>query len=295
MKKLTVLLLLGFITACGAGRADLKEYVLYGTANRYYSIEDYENALIHYAKTLLIYPGGAYADDAQYWMAMSYINLGYYTDAQDELEDLMDHITPENPLYYDVLYSMGGIQYSLGDVSTAVETFESLVLSEDDTVKNRLKAINALAEIYYNNGQYLTAYTYYQKIIINHKESDYYQKALLRSGIINYNEESYQEAIDDFETLYESFPLSDYADNALYNAANVYFEIGEYDTALEYFTTVVQGYTDSELLASALFGMAECYVHQGDSDSAKAVLTKLASLFEGTDLGDNALERLSEL
>lgn len=196
--------------------------------------EDYENAKIHFEKL------GTYKDCPSYILLISAIESfqeGEYQDAIDVVEELGD-FPPAKTWLQKMKYVYGKQLYAQENYKLAVEYFLQIEGYEDSGTL-LCQYISALAQQYYDSGEYSLAIKYYSDLVDRkyagaqnglNKSQLAYGKQLLDSG-------NYTDAADVFSGLvvqgYDE--AQEWLMKAKYTYALDLFDSGEYNSALTLF------------------------------------------------------------
>ncbi len=106
--------------------------VLYDAAYQDYSEGRYERAITGFRRYLDMFPEGADADSAQYWLGESHLGRGQYRAAIEEL-GLVRQDYPESDKVPSAMLKVGVALNELGDRELAIEMFLRVRSSYPDT------------------------------------------------------------------------------------------------------------------------------------------------------------------
>jgi len=97
----------------------------------------YSDAVAAFQAFLSAYPGGKYADNAQFWIGEAHYANRDFPSAMNEFQKLVETY-PDSPKVPDALLKVGYIRHAQGDFDKAREVFNGLVQHYPGTAASRL-------------------------------------------------------------------------------------------------------------------------------------------------------------
>ena len=120
-------------------------------------------------------------------------------------------------------------------------------------------------------------------------------ETLYRDARRDYQSGDYEMAIVGFRQYLENFPDTELADNALYWSAESLFSQRKFRQAIEQFTNIQRRYPSSERLASAILRKGYAYLELRDQDAGIRELRTVAQSFPTSDEAKLARQTLQNL
>ena len=99
----------------------------------------FDDAIIGFNQFLYKYPGGAYADNAQYWLGEAFYVTRDFEQAQKHFQILLDD-HPESPKVPDARLKLGFTMHELNRDSDARKILEGVVKDYPESSVARLAA-----------------------------------------------------------------------------------------------------------------------------------------------------------
>ena len=200
----------GEITLLGGEGQDL--LILYPTTGKiqfdeamsYYNDQDYVNAIIEFEKVLDDYSNSIYADDAQYYLALSYRYLYYYNRAILGFENLLSNYT-YSAFADDAQFNIGDCYYAIGNYQQAQIEYQKVIdnYPDSDLADN---AQYSISHSYLKLDLYSSAISSFQKVIINYPSSEFADDAQFYIGYCYIKLEDFVKAIIELEKVIENYP-----------------------------------------------------------------------------------------
>lgn len=280
-------------------------FLLFGMGNEYFALHNFEKALEYYNKAYENFkPDLGYSPKLIIRMVMTLHELKKYDEELDMIEKGLKYF----PDFTDLEYLRACLFHRLGRYTLAIKSLEKCIyLGEPKSYLNFIvgvgtfKPYHALAEIYFDMGDYQEAYNccikclkikpdfypcfekiaqIYFKADDRNKEMDYIKRQLeslfngnldgpayLTLGDVFFSHGRYDIAYDYIikagEFLEETETISFYKDMCLFHMRN-------YREALKYFKKVKSG----EFYEKALYKMVMCEVFENKMNAAENLLNK---------------------
>jgi TolA-binding protein len=221
-----------FISAPGA--TTLSEYANaeYNLAYSYFKIENYGNATNHFKKYLTATKNTRTEKQAD---ALNRIGDYYFLNT-DYAQAVQNYQQSYNMKLYEADYALFQIASCKGlqrNLQGKIENLNQLLTGFPDS-DYQDDALYELGRAYERLGENQNATVQYNKLISSHKQSAYYRKAMLQSGLINYNNNDFNQALANYKEVAEKFPETPEAQAALLGIKNCYIELNNVDAYFDY-------------------------------------------------------------
>lgn len=249
LTTLAVILLLGLL-ACGSSTnfTGMSARQLFDYGLEKYQAEKYLTSIDAFQAVVFNYPGVAFIDSAQYYLALSYYGNKDYTLGGVEFNRLLlnypsSSFAPEAQLMKAICYFEGtpkhyGLDQS--DLQLAIEQFEDFLVDYPESpaledCKTYLKiARTRLAHKHYVNGMvyvhvrdYRAARVYFQKVIDEYTNTEYAPMAAYEIADTYFNAHDWDKAHEQFENFSIAFADNQLAPKAAEKACEALVKGGE--------------------------------------------------------------------
>lgn len=232
-KRLSALLLIIFISSLAAGCGSGKNTIdtddpqkAFDIAKRKYDKREYVDAIDDLSFIKIRFPGTDVSDKVQYYLAASYYYQKEYILAAYEFESFVKNFQL-SPLMPDAKYMLGNTYYALSPKYSLDQQFTQEAINQylsfietypqDKNVPDAEKRINELrnklayknywtAELYVKTDNYKAATLYYQAVIDDFQESDWYDDALIGQAEAYINGRRFDDAKKVLDKYYKVFP-----------------------------------------------------------------------------------------
>jgi outer membrane protein assembly factor BamD len=226
MKSILILLVIAtMVLSCAAREATvpLEARDEFERAMSLFDNKSYQKAAEAFERILFYHPSSEYVDDAQYWLARSYLEAKTYDQAIIEFDYLIRNFpnsTLLEPAYFyrtrAYLLSAPSYEKDVSDLKLAIQLFDEFLTrfpnSEhaDAAREEILTARNLLAKKELENGKLYeklnepeAALLYYQYIKDNYPETESAGEAIYRSASIHEKNGRFEEALELYRELLE--------------------------------------------------------------------------------------------
>ena len=273
--------------------ATVRDSISYAAAETRYQTGDHERAVEQYSRYLREFPRGAYATEALYRRADSYLILERYGEALADFEAIVR--LGEGRYYDEALAKAGRLAYDgENDFARAYRYYARLLEREATaTPENRLMALRAA----YRSGNREAVYALAEPVIMDAELSEA-DKAVagFYLGKVAYDEKDYDRALASFNAVIRNDD-GEAAAEARYLVARIYYVRKEVELA-EAIARAAQkqsaGYPEWQARSALL--LADVYVDQGDYLSARAVAEGLVANYRGDEVLEAAArDKLAEV
>lgn len=256
-----------FLTSNGASSMPEFNNARYNLAYSYFKLQDYELAASNFSKfteatknnrtdklaDALNRLGDIYFLKSDYTRAIQYYQQSY----------TLKLFEPDYSLY-QIAFCKGlqrDQQSKISNLETLLSAYPESSFQDD--------ALYELGRAYERLSENLKATAQYNKIILEHKQSSYYRKALLQLGLISYNSGSYDKALTQYKEVAENFPETPEAQAALLGVKNCYIELNNVDGYFTYLNQSGSGVSVTVSEQDSLtFMSAERLYMAGDKNAA---------------------------
>jgi outer membrane protein assembly factor BamD len=215
---------------------------LFGRAKALYEDRKWEKAKAAFEGVIFSYPGAAFVDTAQYYLAACSYNLKDYITAADEYRRLHARY-PNSPLVDDgdlnrcrALLKIAPGNATLDQEKTQDAITEISLFKDNYPLSELLPSIDSLmadaqgrlsrrdfraAVLYQRLGRYEAARIYFQQVIDNHTESPYVPDCLFYMAEGYRHQDSTDRAIEYYQKMLYLYPQSERAEDAKKRAATL--------------------------------------------------------------------------
>jgi TolA-binding protein len=276
---------------------------LYRSAQSYYRLEYYLQAIESWNKLAQTYPEDKLAVESLFNIADVYFRANYFHEA-DSVYQIIINRYPENQIAVESSLKLAQSAYNSGNYDLAVERYQSFIEQYPAHPKTK-DALDGIQLSYYQIGQIDQASETLMKVIDQTSNSDLAIDARYRIALNYFQEKKYQEAIEAFKEILTQYPSSSYAVDAQFslskcylaqedyqaasqelmrfiqyfpNGAQIaeahfllgvsYYQTESYLSAIDYFSKIIQDYSDSEYYGPALKNSGWCYDRLKETDRA---------------------------
>lgn len=133
-----------------------------------------------------------------------------------------------------------------------------------------------LARRAFENKDYATAASEFQKFSVDYTNHPELAKAQFYLGEAYFNSGNYREAVPAFERLIGNFERSDDTALALFHLASSYYSLKKYEDASRYYARLIEEYPQSDYTKATQFNLALSYKALGKLDMAQYAYQKYA-------------------
>jgi len=227
-----------------------------------YQNKNFNTAVKHFQTVLKKYKKSAYADDALYYLGLSYTTMNKTEDAEKTLMKFIDTY-PSSDLLGNVYIALGTLYFRTEKNELAVSSFKK-ALEVARKPETRQSAMSNLIAMYQNlglwDGALMTARQYIEEFPNASDVVD--KKILVGVSLIRLNR--YSEAIDFLKKLkFEA--ASEQEPEIQFYIGEAYFNAGQYEDAIREFVKIplLSRQTKLQWEASALYYSGQAYERLG--------------------------------
>jgi tol-pal system protein YbgF len=233
----------------------------------HYQKQNYDSAIKKFEKVTRSYKKSDYADDADYYMALTYTTLNKVDKAMDILSKFAEKY-PDSPLKPNIYVSLGNLYYRAEKRELAVGSFQKAVETAT-TPETRKLALSNLILIYRDLGLWDGVLTQARVYVQEFPKADDIidKKIIMGSAMIQLNR--YSEAVD-FLTNLKFEANSEQEPEIQFYIGEAYFNAGQYENAIREFVKIplLSKQTKLQWEASALYYSAQAYEKMGRMSDA---------------------------
>jgi TolA-binding protein len=135
---------------------------------------------------------------------------------------------------------------------------------------------------YYNNENYIEAFSCFEQLTADYPNSDYVDAAYFYIGNTLFQLKNYINSILVYLELIQRHPDSEYCDNAQLKIGDCYYATGDYIGAIYQYQKVIDNYPSSDLHINAFYGIATSYRKRGNYSQAINYYERIISNYSGT-------------
>ncbi len=283
------------------------------TADLYYLREDYTGAEEKYNTFMNLYPGSGYLPYCHYQLAVCMEKNGRPADAFSYYKKIwlgspeseyagrayleIERLAEEGSIaaFSPSVEELYGRAENLFSSYLYQEAIEQLMVLIDGYPRNSFTAGTyagicfRLGMSYYNMADYGEALDWLLLCYEEGADTGFADAALYFLGRTYTNLDDNASAISYYEKLAAEHPLSSYADDGLYRMGRIYSIDNNAAEAIKSFERVFKEYPSGDMTDEALWELGWIQYKSGDWTGAGASFSHMASLFEGTSLGEKGL------
>ena len=241
------------------------------------------------------YPKSAYADDAQYYLALTYIAVNRFQDAIDILTGFAKKY-PNSDIMGSVMNSLGGIYFRSEKYESAITTFKS-ALDKPLTPDVRQQVLSNLIKAYTFVNFWDAALALCREYIATYPNAEDVidKKIVMGRAYVALNQ--VDRAVDLFKET-RLIADSEREPEIQFYIGDAYFQTGQYENAIAEFVKIplLSRKTKLQWEASALYYSGQAYEKLGRIDEAKRMYAEIVKR-PGIDvvLKKEAQKRINEI
>ncbi len=233
----------------------------------YFQQKKYDPAIKRFKTVTKKYKNSDYADDARYYLGLTYTTMNRVEDAQKILTGFIEK-NPESPLIANVYITLGSLYYRGEKPELAVEAFQKAVEKAQDRETRRVAMSNLIA-LYRELGLWDGLLTQARKYVEEYPDAPDVmdKKILIGTTLTRLNR--FTEAIDYLRKLkYEA--TSEQEPEIQFYIGEAYFNAGQYENAIREFVKIplLSKQTKLQWEASALYYSGQAYEKMGRINDA---------------------------
>jgi len=214
------------------GRDTLKYF---NTGYDYYLNGEYQKAIESFNQSLEANPE---FEKARKFLSRSYYQLNQMDKYREERAKVTSSEFFNEEMKAEEYYKLGYEFYSLNNFQVAIEELNKAL----DLIKDYPAARYLLAEIFFQQNEYVKAREQYDKIVSGSEKNEYSDDALYGSGWSNYLLEDYGKAAEMFSKLINEFPESNLFIQAKYKLGKALFKTEKYSEVVSIYKDFIKTY-----------------------------------------------------
>jgi tol-pal system protein YbgF len=233
----------------------------------YFQNKNYDAGIKKFENVIKNYPKSDYADDAEYYLGLTYATLNKVDKAMDILSRFAEKY-PNSILKSNIYVTLGGLYYRAEKRELAVGAFQKAVETAKEPEARKV-ALSNIISLYRDLGLWdgvLTQARMYVEEFSN-AEDVVDKKIIMGNAMINLNR--YSEAIDHLTNLkFEA--NSEQEPEIQFYIGEAYFNAGQYESAIREFVKIplLSKQTKLQWEASALYYSGQAYEKMGKKEDA---------------------------
>lgn len=248
-------------------------------------------AIEFYKKAVEVNPKGEKKEEALKKIGLSYFELKEYEKAISVFDELIK--TSPAPLFpAEVIFVKARSFENLGQNEEAIALFEKVIELDQNKPDYGFADDGCfeIADIYYKNGDYEKAVTFYNAFNQKFPQSSLKEEILYNLGWTYLRLKKYEEAIAEFQKITQKEVSKDALLKiiALCRLGDTYLDKGEYEQAMAAYDEVLEKYFNSFYSDYAQYQLAVVLEKSGHSDEAVIALETLIGNFTKSKLLDQA-------
>ncbi|BAV95331.1 tetratricopeptide repeat protein [Ichthyobacterium seriolicida] len=266
------------------------DLVDYNLGYSFFTIQNYENAMVHFKKFIENNKISEYINDAMTRLADSYFALKKYDSA------IIWYKKIEEKTNLDIDYASyrKTICYGLiGQQKKYISALE-LFLATYKKSKYLNDATYDLANAYLEENNYTKALFYFEKIIADSKNSKYLIKAMLKKGLVYFNKDQYDKALETYKDIVRKYPEHSESKSAIKNAKKIYMAQGNIQTYIDWINKLSFSEETDEELEKSTYLSANNQFLKGNIDKAIDGLTLYLNRFPKGEYESEVIFKLGE-
>ena len=245
-----------------------------------YNLHNYQEAVRYFSTYSDQYPQSAriaesyfYIGEAHYYLEDFLTAVTYYAKAAQGAYDEKLTLMAKVSLGWSYL-KLGKYDLAKNNLEEAVEFSRQKGIASDDVYLG-------LASLYYEMKVYDQAMAAYTQLIENFADSSRLPEAYLGRANIYYQLQKYSEAMSDYQQVISKFANNaadqDIVEKAYFGLAWSYLKIGEVDESIKTFQAIKDQSTNKTVKISALTQIGDAYQDLGELEKAVTVYDQILS------------------
>jgi len=272
---------------------------LYRSAECYYRLQFYTQAIETWEKLVIDYPASEFAADAKFHSADTYFRANHFSKADSSFLFVIENY-PENSLAIESSLRLAQSAYNAGNYGHAVERYQSFI-DEYPNHKNSKDALEGIQLSYYQLGQTEQASEILKKVVEQSSNADLSADAKYRIAENYLQEEKYQEAIEILKEILTLYPNTSYAMDAQFAIAKSFIVQKNFENGTRELLQYVQYFPNSTQLPEAFYLLGIGYYNQKSYLSAIDYFNKVTIQYPESEFCQSSIlniawsfERLNE-
>jgi|GEM_PF-3272175 len=269
--------------------ADDAQYYL---ALTYYYEEDYSSALFEIKIFLRDYAMSGFTPNVEYWMGECYYYMKDYRNALQSHYDFVKKYPEDKHAAY-AYYTIGYIYNVLKRYDDAVAEFEK-ALGLYPASKMAPSIALQLGISHYNNGEYEPARKQFQNMLVTMEDSEILNSAQLWIGKTYYSEKKYAEAEKQFHYILENFHNKELLADANYQLGLTRYKLNDLDGSLAHLDAIFEVYPQWSEIGSAYFRRGQILQMKKEFSRAAENYKEVVEKYSSSEFNAQALELLAD-
>lgn len=255
---------------------------------------DYQNALLHFNKSLKEKRDQNFVARATFWKAESQYLLTDYEEALTGFKVFEDLTASDGKKEKEhIKYNLAYTSFKLKKYPAAISYFKEYIGQAKEDQLRLNDAYLRLGDSYFVTSDYWKGMEAYNEAIkLNAIDSDYahFQKAI-SYGYVSKNDEK----IKDLQLFLKNYPKSQYQDDALFELANSYVKAGENNAAIETYDMLNYSHPKSSYVSRSLLRQGSIFYLDAKNEQALTKFRRVVSEFPASSEANQAVAQAREI
>ena len=231
-------------------------------------------------------------EEAEFAFAKKIFNDGFYSLAQENLEDFL-HGYPATEHLYEAHLLLGRSLYYQNDLKRSYYEFD-IVLSAPNASGFEDSAIYWMGDLHFKGQDYGKALESYQKVLDDHPASKYSGYAIYSKAWAYYKLGFLEDAIIAFGEVVSKYNFEKIGMDALFKSCECEYLLGRYEDAKRSLNGFIEKYPLSERTAESYYLMGDAGFKQGEYNDSISYFNRAMSISPGSKWYGFALYRTAQ-
>jgi len=231
-------------------------------------------------------------EEAQFASAKKTFSDGFYSLAQEDLEDFL-HSYPATEHLYEAHLLLGRSLYYQNDLKRSYNEFD-IVLSAPNASGFEDSAIYWMGDIYFKGQDYEKALESYQKILDDHPASKYSGYAAYSKACAYYKLGLLEDAISAFREVVSKYDFEKIGMESLFRIGECEYLLGRYKDAERSLNGFIEKHPLSEKTAESYYLMGDAGFKEGEYDNSISYFNRAMSISPEAKWREFALYRTAQ-
>lgn len=265
--------------------------VSYYRAVQLFNDMDYQNAIIHFDKSLIYTHNSTYNTLAQYWKGESFYRMERYEESIAAYREFQNTaLNSSMPEFVSASYHIAYAYFKIWDFPQAIQAFETFVGNVEKEDVRLHDAYIRMADSHYMLKDFVHAILNYQKAIETWGvDSDY---AAYQIALAHYQTEKHEQVISHLSSFANEFPTSTYRDDVLYRMGESYVKLQEPLKAIEKYRMIEKQFPQSVYLAESRMKIGLVLYNTGKHEESIIEFKNLVADFPASQVAREAINNV---
>ena len=231
---------------------------------------------------------------ATYWRGEAYSRLDRFDEATKDFQSFRKSDVKSGNLHISALYNLGYVYFNQGNFSTAQTFFSDYINQEKDQSKTTLAdAYARLGDCHFESRRFAEAEkTYAKAAALQPSMADY---VLYQRGFILGLQADYKGKIEQMDKLIKSFPDSRFVPNALYEKGRAYVMLNDHQSAINVFNLLWNNHQGSRFAGKAGIQIGLLYFNLNELQKSATAYKKVITQYPGSEESQIAIQDLKSV